>query len=376
MPSNVRRAPSETKTVHRLSRFRPGTINVDERSAWVVAATETPVSRFFGDEILRCDQASVVATRLNGMPFIDSHDRSSIMSVLGQVVETKFENRTLLAKVVFAESERGEAAFKLVQQGMLNKVSVGYRIHEADETRGRNGGIVTTATRWEPYELSLVSVPADPNANIRGKMTMAKKAAQGMQGADQTAFDDEDDQFDDNVRDLDDNGDGAPPRPISISGNIQQLAGIRRGAMAAGVSEREFDEATHNCRSLNDLRRVAFDLMARQQVPTFNDWQAPGRDNVHGERAIVDALAVRLGATSTMPSNPLTGRSVAALGRAWMTQNNIRSGHADDAQVIDTVITYPDGRIELIGEAGVPEVSAVAETSPFEKWKAENANKN
>ena len=39
------------------------------------------------------------------------------------------------------------------------------------------------------------------------------------------------------------------------------------------------------------------------------------------------------------------------------------------------LITYPDGRIEIIGENG-PVPTAEAPLSPFEKWKAENAGKD
>ncbi len=57
---------------------------------------------------------------------IDSHDSSSNLNMLGQVVEWKVEGRSLLTKIMFADSERGRAAFDLVRSGMLHKVSVGY----------------------------------------------------------------------------------------------------------------------------------------------------------------------------------------------------------------------------------------------------------
>lgn len=39
------------------------------------------------------------------------------------------------------------------------------------------------------------------------------------------------------------------------------------------------------------------------------------------------------------------------------------------------LITYPDGRIEIIGENG-PAPSPETPLSPFEKWKADNADKD
>lgn len=41
------------------------------------------------------------------------------------------------------------------------------------------------------------------------------------------------------------------------------------------------------------------------------------------------------------------------------------------------LITYPDGRIEIIGENGpAPTGGQIDHLSPFEKWKAENADKD
>ncbi len=329
----TRRAGSNN--ARRVSRFSPGTVNAEERSVWVVAATETPVRRYMGEEVLRCDPASVVASRMNGMPLLDSHDRSSVLSVLGQVVETKFEGRTLLAKIVFADNERGDGAFKLVQSGMLNKVSVGYRIHEADETRGRGGDVTVTATRWEPFELSLVSVPADPNATIRGNTTMPN----------QTAFDDDNDQIDENANELNDNDNGGQrTSPNVFTRHLQQVSGIRRTAIEGGVSERQFDDATRNCASIDDVRRVALDLLVNRSIATRADAYNPlsTTDIIRGvgsNNAVIDALAIRLGATGISQNNPLAGRSVIEIGRAWMAQNHIAMRDANDAQIADCLFS-------------------------------------
>lgn len=40
------------------------------------------------------------------------------------------------------------------------------------------------------------------------------------------------------------------------------------------------------------------------------------------------------------------------------------------------LITYPDGRIEIIGENGPAPTAEIPQLSPFEKWKAENADAN
>jgi hypothetical protein len=47
-------------------------------------------------------------------------------------------------------------------------VSVGYRVHKYEEARGKELPI-RTAVDWEPYELSMVPIPADAGAKVRGR---------------------------------------------------------------------------------------------------------------------------------------------------------------------------------------------------------------
>jgi HK97 family phage prohead protease len=170
MANASRKATDATK--HRDNTFSPQSLNEQERTVEVVAATETPVARWYGSEILKCTRQAIDTTRLKGLPVIDSHDRSSVLAVLGQVTAFRIENRQLVATIKFADSERGRQAFDLVKSGMLNKVSVGYTVQEFEETDTRRGSSSQTVTAWLPFELSLVSVPADFNATIRGVSDM------------------------------------------------------------------------------------------------------------------------------------------------------------------------------------------------------------
>ena len=133
-----RKAP-ETDRLKRNFSFQPQTIDEDARTFWAVAATETPAARWYGSEILLVTPESVLPPRLDGLPVLDSHDRSSILSHLGRVVEWKIVARELLVKIELAEGERGQHALDLVKSGMLHKLSIGYRIHEYQETDARDG---------------------------------------------------------------------------------------------------------------------------------------------------------------------------------------------------------------------------------------------
>ena len=50
--------------------------------------------------------------------------------------------------------------------GIRRLVSVGYLIHQK-ETDSKSGGVeVVRVTDWEPYEISLVSIPADNSVGV------------------------------------------------------------------------------------------------------------------------------------------------------------------------------------------------------------------
>ncbi|MCK5438570.1 MAG: phage major capsid protein, partial [Gemmatimonadetes bacterium] len=75
------------------------------------------------------------------------------------------------AKVRFSESVRGEEVFRDVIAGIRVNVSVGYRIHEIEivkegDPNSYSADETGRATDWEPLELSLVAVPADPTVGV------------------------------------------------------------------------------------------------------------------------------------------------------------------------------------------------------------------
>ncbi len=51
---------------------------------------------------------------------------------------------------------------------IIRSVSVGYQVYAFEEKTGAEGAIPTrTATDWEPYEVSMVPMPADIGAKVR-----------------------------------------------------------------------------------------------------------------------------------------------------------------------------------------------------------------
>ncbi len=320
--------------------FQSETLNEEERTVWVVAATETPVRRYFGNEILLCTRKAVVATRLKNMPVLDSHRSTSVKDILGQVIETRFEGRQLLMKLLFADNDNGNAALALVRDGMLHSVSVGYGILEAEESTGRNGVPVITVTRWEPTEISLVSVPADPNATIRGNVKMAKKPNTTRRAPVEEILDEGIETG------HDEDGDERPApvgqRSFSVA-DVNALMSFRSLAAREGISDQDFtDMVTRSNGSMDRFRRSYMNMLADRDEGTRVDSRvgvvSHSRDQSDICKLVVDALAVRLGATAEIQNNPLAGSSSVEIGRRYLEENGVSTRSMDDHRIADVLI--------------------------------------
>lgn len=156
----------------------PTTINEDKRTVELVWSTGAAVDRFDWmsgkryREILSLDPKSVRLDRLNnGAPLLDAHSAYSIADQIG-VVEpgsVRLAPKEARATVRFSKRATVDPIWQDVRDGITRNVSVGYRIFEFRETTGSKEGEIPTrtATSWEPYELSLVPMPADAGAQVR-----------------------------------------------------------------------------------------------------------------------------------------------------------------------------------------------------------------
>ena len=91
---------------------------------------------------------------------LDTHRYESIEDIVGKAVgEPRREGSGWVVDIEFANTERGKVAKALVEQGMLNAVSVGFR-----STQRRKEGRTMHHVQKELLEVSLVAIPANPTA--------------------------------------------------------------------------------------------------------------------------------------------------------------------------------------------------------------------
>ncbi len=155
----------ESGPLFRGAEIEKRAIDPESRTAELAFSSETPVERWFGDEILDHHKESIRLDRMSaGGPLLMDHQTSDHIGTVESV--SVGADRVARAKVRFGKSARAEEIWADVQDGIRKHVSVGYRIHRMQLDETSDDGDVYRATDWEPYEISLVSVPADASVGI------------------------------------------------------------------------------------------------------------------------------------------------------------------------------------------------------------------
>lgn len=150
----------------------------------VTIATSTPVPRDGMSEVLDCTRAGVDLARAP-LSLIVGHDSSKL--AIGLVDEIKAEGQRVTGVVRFGTSPEAQQVRADVLAGIHAYLSVGYML--LDEGTPIEGGM---SFRWQPYEVSIVSVPADPGAgffrSFPGVQNMPTPVVQHREAAEITAL--------------------------------------------------------------------------------------------------------------------------------------------------------------------------------------------
>lgn len=151
--------------LERTFTFERSTVNDEDRTVELSFSSEVEVERWFGVEVLSHDAGAMRTERLeNGGALLVNHDWDDQIGVIESVrIDADRKGR---AVVRFGRSPRAEEIFQDVKDGIRKLVSVGYRVLAAKITETRDNYDIYTITEWEPYEISIVSVPADMTVGV------------------------------------------------------------------------------------------------------------------------------------------------------------------------------------------------------------------
>lgn len=174
----------QTKTIREIQTIKPeqltrelsGNIRTvegegNERSFRLSFSSEEPYKRYFGNEILDHSDNAVDLSRLNNIGCVlFNHNRDS---VIGKIKNAWIENNRGEAEIEFDSDGISENIYQKVKKGTLKGVSVSYMVNRYEIVKegskssdGRFNGPCYVAIDWQPYEISIVSVPADPSVGV------------------------------------------------------------------------------------------------------------------------------------------------------------------------------------------------------------------
>ncbi|GAB4245706.1 MAG: hypothetical protein OHK0028_23670 [Deltaproteobacteria bacterium] len=166
--------PKRERRTLTLSRAQ---IQEEARTIDIAFSSEEPVVRGWGIEILDHTPGAMRMDRADkGIPLLFNHDRDAHLGVLEDCRCDDDKKGRGTAR--FSRSALAQEKWRDVTDGILKDVSVGYAVHYAQEVPAKDlsPDLVQLAaqeklpvyriTDWEPFEASLVTVPADPTVGV------------------------------------------------------------------------------------------------------------------------------------------------------------------------------------------------------------------
>ena len=156
--------------------FKANSYDAATNTVDVVWATATPVPRRDAngiyDEVLSLNPAHVDLSRIEGASVLNSHSQSSMSDIVGVVQAASVRDGMGIATVKLSTRPDVAPYIEDIKNGIIRFLSVGYSVTQFAESKNALGKRTKTATLWQPFELSFVPVPADPNSKVRKDSNM------------------------------------------------------------------------------------------------------------------------------------------------------------------------------------------------------------
>jgi HK97 family phage major capsid protein len=152
----------------RMDTIKREMVNKEKRTADLSFASENPIERYWGIEILDHSPAFVKLGRWNNKPPLLKNHRE----MRGVIENGRIENKRLLGTARLSRSPEAEQLLMDMEDEIAVHTSVGYMIHSMDEMKPEEmdealkqmclaAGVKAFRCSWEPIEGSSVDIPAD-----------------------------------------------------------------------------------------------------------------------------------------------------------------------------------------------------------------------
>lgn len=345
--------------------FQPKSLNDKERTVEVVLSTEKPVEVWDSwrweiiDEVLLASGAEFEEQ----IPLLNNHNRQNVRDVIGSVRHIQVNGEELRGRAFFAETEESDRAYKLVRDGHLTDLSIGYRvlgstIAEAGETIQVNGKSYTArqnkllrvATKYKVFEGSLTPVGANDEAKVRSQQKSEQQEVNSMaedgKKLDQSAKSQASSDPGDSPDAL---GGGAEPEKTGGTGAIKAAIANEQKRASEIVTlcrQYEIEPETYIDRgfSVQQVKADILDQLAirRQPQQAAGSAPEPGQDAVDKTRAFLDnCLALRMDLPLPNEKTEAARLSLVDMAREYLAAHKI-SGvrHMSKAEIAKLAFSH------------------------------------
>lgn len=349
----------------------------DVRQAELSLSSEEPCRRWFGNEILSHDAEAVDLSRLQEIGVVlFNHDRDR---VIGRVLDVRLDEvtRKLRATIQFDEDEESERIYQKVCSGTLRGVSVGYAVDVwesveagAKSSNGRFMGPCEVATRWTPYELSIVSVPADATVGV------GRSYVENGDGN----MDEQNNEID--VKDQE--REATQPAPLVNAAAERQAAVAEERARVReiGTMCRQFgvDDVPYinDGMSVEAVRAAILDKLAQERKAQPVTVQIDEMDKFRA--AATDGLAMRAGMAvenSAPGAEEFRGKRMMRLAAECVERELGKSTHAmDDETIVREALTGTGAFPGILSNVAHKSMAQAYQSAPttYQLWTAQGSN--
>lgn len=358
-------------------------VDTDSRTVELSFSSETPYGRWFGDEILCHDEECINLERFNnGLgTVLFNHDRDA---VVGHIDKVWLEDNRGKALVRFDTDEQSETIFQKVQSGTLQGVSVGYAINryevlEDEDTKSTNGrfnGPAYVVTDWEPLEISIVSVPADPTVGVGRSAEEIHTSIDTQE--DNTRMDQE--------KNLEVQEVKSAPVETGITQEDLQKAMEQERKRTSEITAlfRDFDvegadEAIVMGVSVDEARAMVMDQLRARNKGVFVTMGEAESDKFRAAAQDAVLMAVGIPVADAAPgANELRGHSLVELARESLQREGLHANFGDNMelarQAINSTSTFPAIMSNLANKSVMTGFNE-AETT-FQIWAGKGSNRD
>ena len=158
--------------VYRAAETDNAIIDKDERTLRVSFSSDTPYLRssFWEEpwiEVLGHAEDEIDLARMNNGATVHYNHSRTREDRLGGVLSAETDGHRATAEIKLSQRKSIDDIWNDVEAKLIRNTSVGYKIHEKVLMKKNDDGPDEyRVTRWEPVELSLVDIPADPTVGV------------------------------------------------------------------------------------------------------------------------------------------------------------------------------------------------------------------